>query len=95
MYFFMSVRGRPASAGVLAEVREASRQVANEAQEQVHCARLGVPPGLPPGERVHAQAQDARQLALGQAVAPADGPDLVGGSTLRQARGYAGVASSI
>lgn len=69
----------PASGGVLAQIVDAPRQVADEPEEDVHRRGLDVSARLPAGGRVGAETEQPCRLALRQREAQPNGADLVGG----------------
>jgi len=63
--------------GSVAEVLEASWQVANQTEQDVEGTRLHVPSRFPSRNRVGAQAQDVSQLGLSDGMVLAERADLV------------------
>src|SRR5882724_5277890 len=65
------------SRGLMAQVLNATGQIADHPEEQIHCRGLDVPPRFPPGHGVRTEPKQVRQLGLREIESFTDCTDLV------------------
>jgi hypothetical protein len=70
---------RRGSRGVLPQVVQAPRHIANHSKQHVHGSRLDIAAGFPSRDGIAPEPEQTGQFGLGETVAFPDGADLVRG----------------